>query len=213
MKTTLSLNRPLIRPIAGATLVVVIALAYQSTASAQVTYQPAARYDANRTSYLPGTASGYISFAGGNSRFDSDCLPGSTCDDKERAFKLALGGLRSERYGLELAYLNFGNAQTGGGTQDAQGLNLSVVGYLPFSSGFTLFGKVGGTYGYTDTDTSLPGDASGTEQGFGLGYGVGAGYRFNDKIELTLEWESHRFKFKANDQDLEMATLGLRFHF
>jgi len=210
-KQTLILSKSLRAPVSAA--VITVGLLCNAAATAQTQFNSASRYDSERTSFMPGTASGYIQLAGGNSKFDSDCLPGSTCSDKETAFKLAIGGLRSERVGLEVAYLNFGNAQTGDSTQDAQGLNLSLIGYYPFSSGFTLSGKIGGTYGYTDTDSSLPGDASGTEQGFGLGYGAGIGYRFNQHFELTLEWESHRFKFVQNDQDLEMATIGVKFHF
>jgi len=117
--------------------------------------------------------------------------------------------MRSETLGLEPAYLNFGKARRGLAGQKAQALNLSVVLEKLFDRGLRLYGCVGGTYGYVDTDASLPSDPSGTEQGFGFGYGFGVGYRFGQRFDVTLEADRHRVKFATGDLDLEMLTLGL----
>ncbi|MEZ5651230.1 MAG: outer membrane beta-barrel protein [Burkholderiaceae bacterium] len=156
---------------------------------------------------------GYVSLNVGSSSFDVDCLPGSTCDDKTTAGRIAVGTMRSQRVGFELAYLNFGEAQTGQAGQKAQGLNLSVLLQHPFDNGFLVFGRLGGTYGYTDTSASLPGNASGTEQGFGFAYGLGVGYQVNRALAVTLEADRHRFKFATGDQDIDMVSLGVRFSF
>ncbi len=170
-----------------------------------------ARYDG--PAYGDVRSRGYFSVHLGNSAFDIDCLPGSTCDDKATAGKIAVGTMHSSRFGVELAYLNFGEAQRGLAGQKAQGLNVSLVAQQAFDSGLLLFGRIGGTYGYTDTDASLPDDPSGTEQGFGISYGLGVGYRITDALDVTLEADRHRFKFADGDQDLEMLTVGVRFRY
>lgn len=174
-------------------------------ASAQTRYDDRAQGDWRSRSY--------VSLHLGSAGFDIDCLPGSTCDDKSTAGKVAIGTMHSSRMGFELAYLYFGEAQTGLADQKAQGLNLSLVLQQPFDSGFLLFGRIGGTYGYTDTDASLPGDASGTEQGFGLSYGLGVGYRLNQSLDVTLEADRHRFDFADGEQDIDLLSLGVRYRF
>lgn len=196
---------------AGAMLAVVQAVSIPA-ASAQTQTQ-APRYGALDPVAARANTQGYVSLHLGNAAFDIDCLPGSTCDDKTTAGKIAFGSMRSDVMGLELAYLNFGSAQAGASGQKAQGLNVSLVLQQAFDSGLLLFGRVGTTYGYTDTDASLPGDATGSEQGFGLSYGVGVGYAIGDNLDVTLEAERHNFDFVTGDQDLDLLTLGLRLKF
>src|SRR5690554_5372530 len=84
---------------------------------------------------------GYLGLHIGKSKFDPDCFPGFGCDDGETAFKLSAGGIATDIFAAEVAYINMGKIDFAGGRQRAQGLNLSVVGNLPIAVGFTAFGK------------------------------------------------------------------------
>ena len=156
---------------------------------------------------------GYLGLHVGKSRFDPDCLPGLSCDSGETAFKLTAGGITTEIFGAEIGYINLGKIDASGGSQRAQGLNLSLVGNLPVGWGFTAIGKVGTTYGWTDSSSSAPGIRTGSEKGFGLSYGIGLGYKLTSQLELTAEYERHNLDFAAGDQTLGLTSVGLRYRY
>ena len=97
--------------------------------------------------------------------------------------------------------------------QLARGANLSVIGNLPLNDRFSLFGRVGGTYGWTKTDSNTPTISSGKERGFGLGYGAGINFDLAANWALRAEWERHRFEFVNQKSDVDLYTIGFNYKF
>lgn len=168
----------------------------------------------NSAWYAPGSA--YLGFNAGRSNFRQGCGTGVfNCGDKDNAYSLYGGSMFSNNFGLELGYLDMGSIDRGGGTTKAHGINLSLVGKVPLTPTWGLFGKVGTTYGRTSV-TSTPGSGvpSGDEDGFGLSLGAGVSYDFTDRWSAVLQWERHDFKFSGSGRDnVNATTLGLKYRF
>lgn len=173
------------------------------------------RFDSRRQSWIPYTSNGYVSIAYGGADFgDLRCATGFNCDNPDWAVKINTGGMLNEWVGIELGYIHTGNADFNGGDARVRGVNLSLTGFLPLNYGFSLMGKVGGTYGWTKLSGTAAGTPRGSEEGFGVAYGAGLSFDFNPNWSLTLEWERHRMKFAGDDtRDVDLATLGVRYRF
>ena len=72
-----------------------------------------------------------------------------------------------------------GKAVRAGGNTWARGLNLSVIGNLPIGDRFSVFGRVGGTYGWTKTESNTSSLQSGKDRGVGLAYGLGINFNLS----------------------------------
>ncbi len=164
--------------------------------------------------YTPGSA--YLGFNAGRSNYRQGCGTGVfNCGDRDEAYSIYGGSMFSNNFGLELGYLDMGNINRGGGTTQAHGINLSLIGKVPLSPTWGLFGKVGSTYGRTSV-SSIPGSGvtSGDEDGFGLSLGAGVSFDFSDRWSAVLQWERHDFKFFGSGRDnVNATTLGLKYRF
>lgn len=158
---------------------------------------------------------GYVGASVGRSDFrDVDCFSGFACDRTDTGFKIFAGGKMNNVLGLELSYINLGRADIAGGNARAQGANISLVAGVPIGDRFGLNGKVGTTYGWTHTSTSVPGYDSGDDHGWGLSYGVGASYAITRATELRLDWDRYRFDFRGpGDRDVDLLSAGINYKF
>lgn len=168
------------------------------------------------TSLLPSARHSYLGLNLGRSHYNLHC--GSTsflCDDTDNSVQVYAGTMVHNFWGVELGYLNMGRIDRAGGDTRAQGLNLSLVGKAPLGRSFGLFGKVGTTYGRTETSTRTgSGVAAGTERGFGLSYGAGVSYDFTPRLSATLQWDSHDFRFAGSGRDpVRSTSLGLQYRY
>ena len=170
----------------------------------------------NNASFMPYGQSGYIGLNLGRSEYNVSCgtLP-FACDERDDFARFTLGANVTQNFGYELSYLNNGKINRAGGDTRAQGLNLSAVGRIPLAQQFSLFGKVGATYGRTRTNAAAgTGIASGSDSGFGLGYGLGASWDFAPQWSVTLEWERHDYHFAGNGRDnIDATSVGVRYRF
>lgn len=162
-------------------------------------------------SWIPGTSYGYVGANLGVTEWDTPCP--FQCDDSDIAGKIYTGGLFNRVIGMELGYINVGEADRVGGTWKAQGANISLVGNLPLGAA-NLFAKVGGTYGWTRT-SAAPGAtiATGKDDGFGLSYGAGVGFDVTKNVQAVAEWDRHEFKFASGRDDVDMYSLGIKYKF
>ncbi len=170
---------------------------------------------ANSRSWIPYTSYGYVGLNLGVGRYTTPCAAGFKCDDNSNfAGKIYTGGLFSRVLGLELGYINTGNADRSGGTVKAQGANFSLVANLPITSSFNAFAKGGTTYAWTE-QTAAPGTgvATGKKNGFGLSYGAGLGYDVTRDIQVLAEWDRNRFNFTSGRDNVDMYTAGVKFKF
>jgi OmpA-OmpF porin, OOP family len=167
-------------------------------------------------SFLPAKGRGYVGLSVGRSRYGAPCDATSFgCDRSDNAFQLSAGSMVGSFWGVELGYVDMGRVARGGGTTRARGLNLSVIGKAPVWESVGVFGKIGTTYGRTETSTAVGSAlAAGSERGFGLSYGAGVSYDFTPQLSATLGVDSHDFRFAGGARDPVRSTnLGLQYKY
>lgn len=159
---------------------------------------------------------GYLGLNLGSPRYSTHCGgPGFNCDNPSTSFHLYGGAMMNDNFGLELGYLNMGNASRAGGTTKAQGVNFSVVGRAPLSQSFAVFGKLGATYGHTSVSADpSSGVTTGTKNGLGLAYGAGVSFDFTPQVSAVLEWDRHDFRFAGDVREpVKTTSVGLQYKF
>lgn len=173
-------------------------------------------YDANRASWIPYTRNGYMGLNLGRSNFGTSCGNlALRCDNSDTSGHFYLGGYFNPYLGAEIGYVNLGDIQRAGGSTEADGVNLSLVARAPLASNFSLYGKLGATYGRTRVSAAAgSGVVSGREHDWGGAYALGASYNFSSNWSAVLEWNRTRFNFAGNDREWVRSTsLGLQYRF
>ena len=151
----------------------------------------------------------------------------SSWDDKDTAFKIGVGIQLNRHVAIEFQYTDLGSPEYKGtvtdgfndGTLkvsgDTDGFGMNLVGSLPFDR-FKLFGKIG--YHKLETelvlDVNVPGDSlrlKDSQKEWVTSYGIGASYAFTPQVELAAEFE--RYQDVADEYDVDMASIGLRYNF
>ncbi|MGE5450689.1 MAG: outer membrane beta-barrel protein [Acidobacteriota bacterium] len=169
----------------------------------------------SRDSWLPYTTSGYVGLSLGNGRLDTACVAGQDCSDPGGALHVYTGGMFTPYVGMQLGYFRLGAADRNGGETKVSGVNLVLTGVAPLGSMFSLTGRVGGTYGWTDTSVGTGVVApSGKENGFGASYGAGLSWDFDRNWSATLDWDRHHLKYAGDEKrNTDVATIGFKYRF
>lgn len=175
-----------------------------------------AEWERGRTSsysLIPFTSYGYTGINLGRSNFDTPCAGGFSCDDNSFAGKIYTGGLFSRIIGAEIGFVHMGDVNRAGGNTEAYGVNISLVGNIPLDA-FNIFGKVGTTYGWTETSVAPGlGLRGGDDDGFGLSYGAGVGFDLTRNWAVVAEWDRNEFRFINGKDDVDLYSVGIRFKF
>ena len=205
--------RNLLCVVIAATPVFCLPAAAQLQAAATAAANEADTAAPPRGAWLPGGRN-YLGLNLGRSRYSISCPPTSPlCDDSDRSAQLYAGRMIGNFWGVELGYLNLGRVGLPTGEAKAQGLNLSVVGKTQLSPSIRLFGKLGTTYGRTETSRSSSALA-GSEQGFGLSYGGGLAFDFTPRLSATLAWDSNDLRMPGGGRDpVRSTSLGLQYRY
>ncbi len=181
--------------------------------SSESTATDLATHDSARYSWVPFTSHGYLGATLGKPKFDIDCASGWSCERNNTVFNFFTGGKLRDVIGFELRYLEMGEAARPGGAIRARGGNLSELGNLPTRNLFSIFGRVGRTFGWSNTDFRTPSLPSGKDRGFGLGFGGGINFELAANWGFRAEWERHRFEVVNEKSAVDLYSIGFNYRF
>ena len=148
--------------------------------------------------------------------------------DRDNGYKVFGGYQINRNFAVEGGYFDLGKfgytanttpAGTLSGDMRVKGLNLDLVGSLPFSERFSAFGKVGLNYAHTKDNFSSTGavvvtNANPSASGLNYKFGVGLQYALSEAWSLRGELERYRVKDGiGNRGHIDMASIGLVYRF
>jgi OOP family OmpA-OmpF porin len=149
-------------------------------------------------------------------------------NDSDTGYKL-FGGYQFNRYfALEGGYFDLGEFDftattipvgTLSGNLKLKGVNVDLVGFLPFTEKFSAFGRAGVNYAETKDSFSGTGavnvvNPNASEREANLKLGVGLQYDFNDAWAMRLETERYRINDAVgNKGDVDLVSLGVIYRF
>jgi len=151
-------------------------------------------------------------------------------DDRDRGYKVFGGYQMNRNFAIEGGYFDLGSfgytAQTVPlGSQRGEvrykGLNLDLVGILPFTDKLSAIGRVGvtstkasGSYSATGAAGVPFGNANPSERTTGPKVGVGLMYDFTPSLGMRVEAERYRVKDAfRNKNNVDMISVGLVYRF
>jgi OOP family OmpA-OmpF porin len=120
-------------------------------------------------------------------------------DDKETTAGVFAGYNFNENFALEGGYRQAKFDQF-----KLQQLSLSVIGTMPLSNNFSVYGRLG--YNDIDTKVRVNGGTFSGDVDSGVVYGVGMGYAFTPTI-------SGRVEYQRPTSDASILTAGVSFKF
>lgn len=204
--------------------IIVFALALSGSVAGTTTAAAAPPARAQDLGFYAGAALGQAKFKDACTGITGAGFVGG-CDDKDTAWKI-FGGYQFHRnVGVELGYVDFGEATASGtllglpatAAADAKALELVAVGSIPLTQQFSAYGKLG-AYRW-DIDTSVTAGAAaagGGDKGTDFTYGVGLKYDFTRNIAARAEFQRYNNLGETNttgQSDVNMWTVGLMFKF
>jgi len=150
-------------------------------------------------------------------------------DDRDVGYKLYGGYKFNKNFAVEGGYFNLGkfgftaNTTTPGssftGTAKFQGLNLDLVGILPFTEKFSAFGRAGFIYAeakdtFSGTGAVTVNNPNPEKKEGSYKYGLGLQYDLTRSLGLRAEWERYRVNDAVgNKGDISMFLVGLVYTF
>jgi len=142
------------------------------------------------------TLAPYLGASAGQATADISCPAGTSCDDKDTAWKV-YGGLEvNEFISMEVGYIDLGKVGYSGaktGSRETKGMLLQLVGTYALNPSFTLIGRGGMNFLGTDVNGTIAGtpnnNASDTDVVWSAG--LGAQYNFTRSVGLRMEWERY----------------------
>jgi OOP family OmpA-OmpF porin len=147
--------------------------------------------------------------------------------DRDNGYKVFFG-YKFDRYlAVESGYFDLGkfgftmdNAPSGtvNGNTQVRGLDLDVIGTLPFTKRLSGFARAGYSYAQTNaslmTTASVSGPDSSRQRSMNYKFGLGFQYVFTKTLGLRLEAERYRINDGVGGRaDVDLISLGLVLQF
>jgi len=141
--------------------------------------------------------------------------------NKDFAYQLGLGYQLNEHLAVEGSYVNLGqnsnqanlvrSSNFDNDNTTVQGINVDVVGTLPLSDRWAVYGKLGAFYSQAKTDSSYFDNGhsfsgSSNRNGFAATWGGGVAFNVTEKVAMRLEVEQFR---NQGGQDLPQGNVNL----
>ena len=144
-------------------------------------------------------------------------------DEKDAAWKIGAGIQLNSNIAVEFQYSDLGKISDSGVVTDGQsqlpfrfdaettGLGANLVGSIPLDR-MSLFGKLGYHQMKTKISVNTPiGSGSDSEKEWVVSYGLGAGFALTETFSVIAEYE--RYSDVADDYDVDLLSVGLRYNF
>ena len=168
---------------------------------------------------MPGVYAGIAAGQAEPLQYDT-CDTRPTCKKKGSAYRFFGGYQFSRNFGAEVAYSDLGKASSSSPTLNetikVRVSELTVVGWIPATERFSVYGKVGGYYAQTTADTTTSGVSVRVKESNG-GITFAGGLQFFMTQSLALRGEGqHYMKVgggKLGDSDYSVYTVGLLWKF
>jgi OOP family OmpA-OmpF porin len=149
-------------------------------------------------------------------------------DDKDFGFKVFGGYQFNKNIAVEAGYFDLGEfsfrantvpAGTLDGKIRIKGINLDLVGIIPFTDRFSAFGRVGVNYAEAKDSFSGTGAVNVTnpnpsERDTNYKFGLGVQYQLSDSLGVRAEAERYRINDAVgNHGDIDLFSVGLLYKF
>jgi OOP family OmpA-OmpF porin len=149
-------------------------------------------------------------------------------DDRDTGYKLFGGYQLNRNFALEGGYFDLGEFSytattmpvgTLDGHMKLRGINLDLLGFIPFSEKFSAFGRVGVNYAEAKDRFSGTGAVNvlsprADERDTNLKLGAGVQYAFTDALAMRVEAERYRINDAVgNKGDIDLVSVGLLYRF
>ena len=146
-------------------------------------------------------------------------------EQQDTAYKIFGGYQFNRNFALEAGYFNLGkftyNAKsptgTLNGTYEVEGLNVDLIGTLPVSESFSVFGRIGAQYAntrdaFSGTGNLTPGSSNPSKRDTNLKVGVGMQYDISPGMQLRGEAERYRINDAFDNRgDINVFSVSLVF--
>lgn len=152
----------------------------------------------------------------------------TTADNRDTGYKLFGGYQFNRNFAVEGGYFDLGSssyrfntapAGSFSGETRVRGLNLDLVGILPVTDRFSVFGRVGAAYAQTRANFTSTGAVAANRSATrnndtNLKVGLGMQYAITEALSLRAELERYRINDPVRNRGhIDMASLGLVYRF
>ena len=155
-------------------------------------------------------------------------ITSATGDNSSNGFKVFGGYQLNRNFAVEGGYFDLGQFNyalntspfgTFRGDTRVRGLNLDLVGMLPLSDSFSVFGRVGAAYaqsrgGFSSTGAQFLNNPNLRRNDTNLKLGVGLQYAITEALAVRAELERYRISDPIRNRGhIDMASIGLIYRF